>query len=181
MTLRISQQQDALYDCRDPGEKCKLYRQQDAELTALRAQLESTRKELQQARLETITTIGEDQAMGEELQALRARVAMLEGVIARSLAECREMQRQAESTSWPFEWERRVDDLEDALAGAYPFTRGDDEWEQVNAQLADAMKVVDAARVVSVDGAPTVNARREQLEELTLAIDDYDAKHGKAK
>jgi hypothetical protein len=107
----------------------------------------------------------------DEIDRLRARVTALEGVIARSLAECREMQRQAELTPWPYEWERRIDDLEDAPVGAYPFTRGDEEWEKLNAQLADVMKVVEAVRVLDVHNG-------NSIVRLADALRDYDAKHG---
>jgi len=43
----------------------------------LREQLEAMRKELRQARLETISALGEDQAMGEELRAARAGIVRL--------------------------------------------------------------------------------------------------------
>lgn len=116
-----------------------------------------------------------------ELAALRARVSVLEGVIARSLAECREMQRQTELTPWPFEWERRIDDLETALVGAYPCTRGDEEWEKLNAQLADAAEVMSAMREdleETLGYAPEYFRDKWDLGSSLKKLDEYKAKCG---
>jgi hypothetical protein len=80
-------------------------------------------------------------------------------------------------TPWPYEWERRIDDLEDALVGAYPYTRGDKEWEKVNSQLADAMKVVEAAREWH---RADYGSATEFIADAGLndAVIEYNAKHG---
>ena len=63
------------------GDNDAAFISEELELTALRAQLEAARKEVQEAHLETLSAFGENEAMGERLQKSREAIAQLSNML----------------------------------------------------------------------------------------------------